>query len=73
MRERIIAAVITAVVQNKKTTVAGLVAVLGLAAARLGLNVSADALMYVAGFVVLVISAAAGDSHHRSPRPKAER
>ena len=66
MRNRIIAAVITALLHNKKTTIAGLVAVLGLLAAKLGLQVSADALLYVAGFIVLVISAAAGDSHGRA-------
>lgn len=65
MRERIIAAVVTAIVHNKKTTIAGLVAVLGLAAARLGFEVSPDVLVYVAGFIILVVTAAAGDTHRR--------
>lgn len=68
MRERIIAAVVTAIVHNRKTTAAGLAAVLGIAAARLGLDVSDEALVYAAGFVILVVTAAAGDSHHRSSR-----
>lgn len=68
MKDRIIAAVVRAVIHNKKTTVAALVAVLGLAAAKLGLHVSPDALVYVAGFIVLVIGAAAGDTHRRLPK-----
>lgn len=67
MRDRIIAALVTAIVHNKKTTVAGLVSVLGLAAARLGLQVSPDTLVCVAGLIILVVTAAAGDSHRRSP------
>lgn len=65
MRDRIIAAVITAIVHNKKSSAAALVAVLGIVAAKLGLQVSADTLVYVASFVVLVIGLAAGDSHKR--------
>lgn len=63
MREKIIAAVITAVIHNKKTTIAGLVTVGGAALARLGFNVSPDVLLIVAGAVVTVVCAAAGDNH----------
>lgn len=68
MRERIFAAVITAVIHNRRSTIAGLVAVLGLAAAKLGLQVSDDTLLFVAGFLITILCAAAGDSHQRSPR-----
>lgn len=68
MRDRIVAAVITAIVHNKRSTIAGLVAVLGLVVAKLGLDVSDDVLLKVAGFLVLVITAAAGDSHQRGAR-----
>lgn len=68
MKDRIIAAVVTAIVHNKRMSIAGLVAFLGIAAAKLGLQVSPDVLVWVAGLIIVALGAAGGDSHVRAPR-----
>lgn len=63
MRDRIIKAVVAAVVHNRRMSVAGLVCFLGIVAAKLGLEVSPDALVWLAGILLVALGAVGGDSH----------
>jgi hypothetical protein len=68
MRDRIITALVTAIVHNKRMSIAGIVGVIGVLAAKFGLHLGADTLVWIASLIIIVIGAAGGDSHHRGAR-----
>lgn len=60
--------IITAIVHNKRTSLAGLVACFGLIAARLGFEVEPDTLVAIAGLALVVLGAVGGDNHAAKPK-----
>ena len=63
MRKRITAALVKAVVENRNMSIAGLVGVLAVLAAKFGLHLGHDTLVWLAVVIIGALGAAGGDNH----------